>query len=136
MNAPCSRFRILLWCLVALTVAVGALPSAAQAQTSAPAAAPEFILKPVDQAGPYFALTMEAGSDKSLAVDLGNAGTEPVAARTYAADVYTLINGGFGVRDEDASSTGTTTWLDYPAETLQLPPRKMIERTFTVHVPE
>jgi hypothetical protein len=135
MSAPRSRFRILLWCLVALTVAVGAAPSRTQAQTPAPSAAPKFVLKPVDQAGPYFALTLEAGTDESLAVDLGNAGTEPVAARTYAADVYTLVNGGFGVRDED-SSTGTTTWLDYPAETLHLPPRQMIERKFTIHAPE
>jgi hypothetical protein len=34
------------------------------------------------------------------------------------------------------TQTGTTTWLDYPAETLDLDPGRKVERDFTVTIPD
>ena len=92
-------------------------------------------LKPVDQAGAYFVLTMEPGQTRELEVELGNHSTKPVAARTYAADAYTIVNGGFGAKDRDSTPTGTTSWLSYPVEVLQLPAGQASIRSFTLTVP-
>ncbi|MDQ0800095.1 WxL protein peptidoglycan domain-containing protein [Arthrobacter sp. SLBN-112] len=92
-------------------------------------------LKPVDQAGSYFALTMEPGQSRELKVELGNHGTSPIGARTYAADAYSIINGGFGAKDRDSNPSGTTSWLSYPGQVLQLPAGQASIRSFTVTVP-
>ena len=63
------------------------------------------VLRPVGQAGSYFDLTMKAGQARSLSVEVANAGTSTIAARTYAADVYTIVNGGFGGRLYDDSDS-------------------------------
>ncbi|HUS22473.1 MAG TPA: DUF916 domain-containing protein [Aeromicrobium sp.] len=93
-------------------------------------------LKPVNTAGEFFDLTMTPGETRTLEVELTNAGDVAIAARTYAADVYTIINGGFGARLRDEAPTGTTTWLDYPAGVLTLAPGERIRRSFTLTVPE
>jgi hypothetical protein len=95
----------------------------------------KLALTPVGSAGLYFDLTMRPGETRSLAVELSNAGDAAIEARTYAADVYTIINGGFGARLRDDAQTGTTMWLDYPTDVLQLPAGKGIQQTFTVAVP-
>lgn len=92
-------------------------------------------LKPVDQTGSYFALTMDPGQTRELKVELGNNGTAAIAARTYAADAYSIINGGFGAMDRDSTATGTTSWLSYRGEVLQLPVGQASIRSFTVAVP-
>jgi hypothetical protein len=92
-------------------------------------------LTPVGQAGSFFDLTMVPGETRSLEIDIGNAGTAELAARTYAADVYTIINGGFGARLRDDPQTDTTRWLSYPTQVLRLAAGAGIRRTFGVAVP-
>lgn len=82
----------------------------------------------------YFELTLEPGTTRELTVELGNYGTSPARAHTYAADIYSLVNGGMGIGLAGAAS-GPTTWLSYPPETLTLEGRKAILRTFNVTVP-
>ncbi len=95
----------------------------------------ELALRPIDQTGQFFDVTMHPGETRTLEVELANVGDAAIAVRTYAADVYTIINGGFGARLRDEPQTGTTLWLDYPTDVLQLPAGKGIRRTFTVAVP-
>jgi len=92
-------------------------------------------LVPVGQTGTYFDLTMRPGENRSLQVAVANAGAAPIAARTYAADVYTTINGGFGAQAADQTPSGTTRWLTYPTEVIQLPAGGRVVRRFTVLVP-
>jgi hypothetical protein len=90
---------------------------------------------PVGDTGSHFTLTMRPGDSRDLAVKLGNFGAEPVLARTFAADAYSLVNGGFAARLDGEPSTGTTGWLDYPVGDMNLAPGAAIERDFTVRVP-
>jgi hypothetical protein len=129
------RWLALAFLIATLTV-FGAGPNGGSAWNVADApAAPAFLLEPVDHEGSYFTLTMEPGDSTALTVALGNVGEATTVARTYVADAYTLVNDGFGVRPEDASISGPSTWLDYPAETLELDADRKVERDFTVAVP-
>jgi hypothetical protein len=92
-------------------------------------------LLPVGQPGSFFDLTMRPGEIRSLAVDIANDGEAAMVARTYAADVYTIINGGFGARLRDELPSGTTQWLDYPTGVLSLAVGVATRRTFTIAVP-
>lgn len=133
ISLPMSRRRghgSSLLILVALLAAL-VVPTAAYAQDGQV----ELALRPVDQPGQFFDLTMRAGETRNLEVELANVGSAPIAARTYAADVYTIINGGFGARLRDEPQTGTTLWLDYSTDVLQLPAGQGIRRTFTITVP-
>lgn len=123
-------FRLQVLALVGLSFAFVA-PAAALTQADGM----RLVLRPVGQTGSYFDLTIRPGQTRSLSVEVANAGDAPVAARTYAADVYTIINGGFGGRLRGESQTGTTRWLDYSTEVLQLPAGKGVHRAFTVTVP-
>src|SRR4051812_9477393 len=82
-----------------------------EAATPTTTETPRLGIRPIDYEG-YFTLEMKPGEKKKLTVELGNYGTQSVKARTYAADVYTLINGGFGVRLDGEATSGTTLWLD------------------------
>jgi hypothetical protein len=95
----------------------------------------ELAIRPVDQPGQFFDLTMRPGETRTLEVELANVGDAAIAARTYAADVYTIINGGFGARLREEPQTGTTLWLDYTTDVLQLPAGDGIRRTFEIAVP-
>ena len=106
-------------------------PSAALAE-GAPI---RLALLPVDQPGSYFDLVMQPGETRSLAVDIANDGQSAMVARTYTADVYTIINGGFGARLRGEPTSGTTTWLAYPTTVLPLAVGGAIRRSFTVAVP-
>jgi len=118
---------------VAVAVAIVALVSSA---VGASAGGPVKLgIKPIGESGSYFSLTMQPGESRELAVQLGNYGTDPVRARTFAADAYSLVNGGFGVRLDGEPSTGTTGWVTYPATDMDLAPGSGVEQTFTVAVP-
>jgi hypothetical protein len=95
----------------------------------------ELAIRPIDQPGPFFDLTMRPGETRTLEVELANVGGARIAARTYAADVYTIINGGFGARLREEPQTGTTLWVDYTTDVLQLPAGDGIRRTFEIAVP-
>jgi hypothetical protein len=116
--------------LLSLIAAFGA-PAAAYAQEGQV----ELAIRPIDQTGQFFDVTMRPGETRTLEVELANVGDAAIAARTYAADVYTIINGGFGARLRDEPQTGTTLWLDYATDVLQLPAGEGIRRTFDVAVP-
>jgi hypothetical protein len=95
----------------------------------------KLVLAPVGQAGPYFDLVMNPGEAAHLEVALGNDGSAGVAARTYATDVFTITNGGYGGRLRDAAQTGATTWLTYPTAVVDLTPGAHTRRALTVTVP-
>jgi len=95
----------------------------------------KLALSPIDQSGSYFDLTMRPGETRDLEVRIGNDGADALAARTYAADVYTIINGGFGARLRDEPRTGATQWLDYTTRVLDLPAGQNVHRSLTVAVP-
>jgi hypothetical protein len=111
------------------------LAFAATGAAFAQEAAFKLILAPVGQAGPYFDLALAPGRTEHLDVALGNDGTAGVAALTYATDVFTITNGGYGGRLRDAPQTGATTWLTYPTAVLDLPPGRHVTRSLTVAVP-
>ena len=125
-------------CLLSLLlVTLVSLPAGARASAQAtPPAMPSYLIEPVGHEGPYFDVEIKPGKTETLTVALGNDGEADAPARTFAADVYSLVNGGFGINSEDDPTTGTTTWLDYEAETLDIPPGRMLEREFAVTVPK
>lgn len=92
-------------------------------------------IKPSGVDGNYFTLTMTPGETRELTVELGNFGEAQARVRTYAADAYTIINGGFGAKLDGEPVSGVTRWVDYPADTIELPARTGIKRTFKVTVP-
>ena len=116
-------------------VAGGILALAGPAGAMADSGQIRLGLTPVGQPGAYFDLTMAPGQTRTLAVDVANDGDAALAVRTYAADVYTIVDGGFGARLRGAEPSGTTTWLSYPTGVLQLSAGHVVRRTFTVHVP-
>ena len=118
-----------------LAAAFSALMAAQPASAAGTAAPVKLSLKPVGQPGAYFELSMQPGQSRQLTAELGNHGTAAVEALTYAADAYTIINGGFGTRERDSKASGTTTWLSYPREVLQLPAGQSKLQDFSVAVP-
>jgi hypothetical protein len=134
-STPIDRGRprgllVAMLALLSLLVAL-VVPAAAYAQEGQV----ELAIRPIDQTGQFFDLTMRPGEIRTLEVELANVGDAAIAARTYAADVYTIINGGFGARLRDERQTGTTLWLDYSNDVLQLPAGEGIRRTFDIAVP-
>ena len=95
----------------------------------------KLALLPVGQSGSYFDLTMRPGETRSLQVDVANDGQAALAVRTYASDVYTIVNGGFGGRLRQSPRTGMTTWLDYRDDVSVLPAGTSSRRRFAVTVP-
>lgn len=95
----------------------------------------KLALMPVGESGAYFDLAMTAGETRTFEVRIANNGDAAVVARTYAADVYTIINGGFAGRLRDESRSGSTLWLDYPTDVVNLPSRATVTRAFTIAVP-
>jgi hypothetical protein len=95
----------------------------------------KLALQAVGQSGSFFDLTMRPGQTRRLDVEISNAGTAAIAARTYASDVYTIIDGGFGARLRDEAQTGVTRWLDYRTDVLALSIGEAVRRTFQVAVP-
>jgi hypothetical protein len=131
MSGPSSR-RFICACLIA---AVFLVTFVTPAVSRADAQQVQLSAHPLGQPGGYFQLVVRPGERRHLKVVLGNDGARAITARTYAADVYTIINGGFGARLSGMPATGTTRWLDYQPRILQLPPGKAIVRTFTLTVP-
>lgn len=128
---------VLLAGLLPAVVAGQSTPDATAEGTPAPETGPQFVLRPADDVdGAYFTLEAEPGSTHTLSAVLGNSGHEPLELHTYVGDAFTLVNGGFGVREEDEPRTGTSTWINYESGTLEFGPGEGIERSFTVTVPE
>jgi hypothetical protein len=117
--------------LVALVfLMVGAIPARA-----AGGEAPQLGIRLVGISGAYVNLTMQPGDTQQVSIELGNYGTARVTARSYVADVYSMINGGMGVRLWGEPTSGSTDWLTYPAKTLELDASQAVPETMTVEVP-
>lgn len=93
-------------------------------------------LTPLDQDGAYFELTLEPGEGTMLRVEAANFGASEVEARTYAADVYSIINGGFGADLYGEPAAGTTLWLDYQEQIATLGAHDALVIDFEVAVPD
>lgn len=132
--------------IATILLAIAILPGAAVGQStpdaSPPASpavdtGPRFVLRPAgDVDGTYFTVEAEPGTTQILDVVLGNADDVPLTLSTYAADAFTLVNGGFGTREEGEQRTGPSTWLTYESETLTLEPGSGLEREFALTVPD
>ena len=131
MRALPRLARILAVTTVAAALAGSIIPAHAQAAEQPV----QLSAKVVDQPGEFFDLTLEPGQTRQLEIALGNHGKTAIAVRTYAADAYTIINGGFGAALRDTAVAGTTTWLDYPAQTLTLEPDRATVQPLSVTVP-
>ncbi len=130
LPARSGRWRLVLAGVALLSAVLGAASPAFAAEPEV-----KLSLRPVDAAGSYFDLSLRPGETRSLAVELANQGEVSIRVRTYAADVYTIINGGFGARLRDEPTSGTSDWLDYPTDVFAVPPGEGFERSFTVVVP-
>ncbi len=118
-----------------VALAAMSLGLAAPSAAFADAGQIKLALLPIGQAGSFFDLSMKAGQSRTFSVEIANDGTAAIAASTYAADVYTIIDGGFGARLHGQAQTGSTTWISYPAGILQLAVGQSTHRSFTVAVP-
>lgn len=124
---PLSKSLALILMLIAL------LAGAARASAEEPSV--NLSIAPVGVESSYFSLTMSPGESRDLTVEFANFGTSTVTARAYVADAYSLVNGGFGARLDGEPTSGTTLWVDYAGERLDLEPGSAVTRTFRVTVP-
>lgn len=96
---------------------------------------PRLGLTPIAEGGQFFSLRLEPGESRQLQVEVANFGHDELLARTYAAEAYSIINGGFGAELFGVEPSGTTLWLDYPTQELTLGPREGLVIDFSVSVP-
>jgi hypothetical protein len=111
----------------------GAYPIASSVLAADPSI--RLAVEPVGEPGAFFHRSLQPGESAELIVDLANYGPTMTRARTFAADVYPIINGGFGARLRGEPTSGTTLWLDYPTEVFDIEPGQAIRRMFSVAVP-
>lgn len=112
--------------LIALTTSTVALAGGSPIKLS---------ITPEAVSGSYFELTMAPGESRELAVVLGNHGDAAIQVRTYPADVYSIVNGGFGARLSGEPNSGATSWVQYSTEVLSIDSGTGVRRPFTVAVP-
>ncbi len=116
--------------LVAATLALGtATPALAEHEP------PRLGLTPIGHDGQFFDLTLRPGDVAELQVEIANFGHDEVQARTYAADAYSIINGGFGAELFGEPLSGTSLWLDYPDREIALGPDDALVIEFSLTVP-
>ena len=124
------------WMLAAMlgsALALGAVVAGPAGAASADAG--DLALSAVGQDGGYFDLTLSPGQSVTLSVARTNAGTAPISALTYRANVYTVVNGGFGADTRGTAARGSTSWLSYGAGTFTLAAGEESIVPFTVAVP-
>jgi hypothetical protein len=97
---------------------------------------PLLAFAPTESERGFFELTLEPGQSSTVSVQIANVGPETYRLVTYAADVYTRVNGGAESRLKDEPISGATEWLDYPTETFDLAPGEEMTRDIVVTVPE
>jgi hypothetical protein len=110
--------------------------AAAQATPPIVSGVPLLAFAPTESERGYFDLALEPGQSATVTVRIANVGQETYSLATYAADVYTRVNGGSESRLKDEPISGTTEWLEYPSETFDLQPGQEIFRDIVVTVPE
>jgi hypothetical protein len=82
----------------------------------------------------FIEVSLDPGATTTVSIDIVNAGGSMVV-RTYSADAFTLVNGGFGAKFEADPRTGPVAWLGYEAESLELETGMVVTRSATVSVP-
>ena len=116
--------------LVAAALALGTVtPALAEHEP------PRLGLTPIGHDGQFFDLTLRPGDVAELQVEVANFGHDEVQARTYAADAYSIINGGFGAELFGEPLSGTSLWLDYPDREIALGPDDALVIEFSLTVP-
>ncbi|MDQ2682418.1 MAG: DUF916 domain-containing protein, partial [Chloroflexota bacterium] len=114
-----------------------ATPEAGEAATPVVASGvPLLAFAPTESESGFFELTLEPGQSATVSVQIANVGEETYRLVTYAADVYTRVNGGAESRLKDEPISGATEWIDYPTETFDLAPEQELIRDIVVTVPE
>lgn len=141
-HAPRSRTPVsiaLALSLSAFIAATGLLLVAATpagAQSAEVTEVPQLSIRPAGQAeATYLDLQLMPGEQRRVDIELVNTGSLPISARTYSADAYTIINGGFGIGFAGEATSPTTGWLDYPTEVLELAAGEVVTRSLTITVP-
>lgn len=119
----------------AVVVFIGLLTWAMAGPAAAEGGGADLAILAVGQSTSPFDLTMRPGDAQTLEVEFTNNGDAQATAQTYAADVHTNVNGGFGGALRDEAMTGATRWLGYHAGTLHLAAGARARRAFTVTVP-
>ena len=114
---------------------VGTILALAPAGVVAANDGPKLALTPIGQSGSFFDITLSPGDSASYSIQLANDGGADAAVRTYLADVYTIVNGGFGGRLRDEPISGTSRWIEYPTDVMDLAPGDRVTRELTVTVP-
>lgn len=132
VRRPSRALQVLAAMAMAWTLAGPLAPAAGQGAEQPV----RLSIKPISQPGQYFELTMAGGDTRRLQVALGNHGKERIVALSYAADAYTIYNGGFGAALRGSVPSASTRWLDYPTSVLTLQPGQAAVRSFTVAVPK
>lgn len=130
MNLPRARPSAAMVMLLTVGWLVSVAPVAALDE------APKLGLTPVGQDGAFFEVKLEPGERAELQVEAANFGTAEIGARTYAADVYSIINGGFGADLFGEAQSGTTLWLEYPSQVATLGAQDALVIDFEIAVPE
>jgi hypothetical protein len=134
-NRQGNRQRVLPRVLALVAIVLSLVYGAVSPALADDAARVELGLKPVGVDGSYFDMTMDPGEARQLTVEFANFGTRDAVATVYPADVYSLVNGGMGVRLAGEPTSGTTDWVSLDAESLPLAAGETQLRTFAVNVP-
>jgi hypothetical protein len=135
-----SASRILFLSLIFL---FGVLSPSVSAQDSGtPEATPEsdrieFALAPVGEHpdGFFKDLEVSPGGSIDLAIVVMNLGTVPLKLDTFKSNAINTTNGGFTTEDAAAEPSEATTWVDFPAQTIELEAGAAQEISFSVTVP-
>jgi len=134
-----AAFTLFFFVVVGLTLP-GSRTSAEEAtptpSPTPPTEMPKLGIKPVGEDGIFFTETIEPGKSADLSVEFFNPGSFDIEVLTYAADVYSLINGGFGAELAGEPASGTTTWLSFEPQQFDLRRGKGVQVPFAVAVPE
>ncbi|MBD0708092.1 MULTISPECIES: WxL protein peptidoglycan domain-containing protein [unclassified Streptomyces] len=85
---------------------------------------------------PYFFLTADPGTTVTDRVTVTNKTSAPLTFRLYGADAYnTDRDGGFAVRTERETQTGTGAWIRPARTRVTVPPRSAVTVPYTLTVP-
>jgi hypothetical protein len=138
--AGISRFAIVI--LVAFAAGIFSIAGAgAESATPSPTqeAVPgeQFLLAPEGGADlDAIRIDLAPGDQQEIRIALGNRDTAEIDLRTYAANAFTRVNGGYAAADESQAAESPATWLSYPAATISLAPGETVAQTLTITVPE
>jgi hypothetical protein len=98
--------------------------------------APELSMKVIGAKKGYVDVIAEPGDRVVMNFEITNSGEAAGAADVFAANAFTLVNGGFGARKIDDPQTGVTEWLNFTSERFELEAGSLVTQTVTMDVPD